>query len=180
MMEFGWILLSIGLFIILLILVISSKSDRKHTTKLTIKNNFIINDDGDPDQDPNQVIALRFSPVLERNINFDETLELFNKHNLHFTNSNIFERKNGAENIFYVANLIEPGTFQLNENIKGFTFFFKKKGTSDDFGKLREMFKTMKDLDEYFNAKIIDDNGRIVDHSNLDQLLTINSKHSHS
>jgi FtsZ-interacting cell division protein ZipA len=179
-MEFGWILLSIGLFIILLILVISSKSDRKHTTKLTIKNNFIINDDGDPDQDPNQVIALRFSPVLERNINFDETLELFNKHNLHFTNSNIFERKNGAENMFYVANLIEPGTFQLNENIKGFTFFFKKKGTSDDFGKLREMFKTMKDLDEYFNAKIIDDNGRVVDHSNLDQLLTIKSKHSHS
>ena len=171
MMEFGWILLSIGLFIILLILVISSKNDRKHTTKLTIKNNFIINDDGDPDQDPNQVVTLRFSPVLERNINFDETLELFNKHNLHFTDSNIFERKNGTENIFYVANLIEPGTFQLNENIKGFTFFFKKKGTSDDLRKLREMFTTMKDLDEYFNATIIDDNGRVVDHSNLNQLL---------
>ncbi len=180
MIDLGWILLSIGLFIILLILINSSKSHRKHTTKLTIKNKFIINNDDDPDQDLNQVVALRFSPVFERSINFDETLELFNKHNLHFTDSNIFERKNGAENVFYVANLIEPGTFQLNENIKGFTFFFKKKGTSDDFRKLREMFTTMKDLDEYFNAKIIDDNGRVVDHSNLDQLLTIKSKQSHS
>ena len=179
-MDLSWILLSIGFFIILLILVNSSKRYRKHTTKLKIKNNFIINEKDDPDQDPNQVVALRFSPVFERNINFDETLELFNKHNLHFTDSNIFERKNGTENIFYVANLIEPGTFQLNENIKGFTFFFKKKGTSDDLRKLREMFTTMKDLDEYFNARIIDDNGRVVDHSNLDQLLIIKSKHSHS
>ena len=38
----------------------------------------------------------------------------------------------------------------------------------------------MKNLEEYFNAKIIDDNGRVVDHSNLDQLLTIKSKQSHS
>ena len=179
MMEFGWILLSIGLLIILLILINSSKSHQKHTTMLTIKKNFIFNDD-DPNLDLNQVVALRLSPTYKRDVNFNETLELFNKHNLHFTDSNIFERKNGVENVFYVANLIEPGTFQLNENIKGFTFFFKKKGTSDDFRKLREMFTTMKDLDEYFNAKIIDDNGRIVDHSNLDQLLTINSKHSHS
>ena len=77
MMELGWILLSIGLFIILLILINSSKSHRKHTTKLTIKNNFIINNDDDPDQDLNQVVALRFSPVFARSINFDETLEMF-------------------------------------------------------------------------------------------------------
>ena len=170
MMEFGWILLSIGLLIILLILINSSKSHQKHTTMLTIKKNFIFNDD-DPNLDLNQVVALRLSPTYKRDVNFNETLELFNKHNLHFTDSNIFERKNGVENVFYVANLIEPGTFQLNENIKGFTFFFKKKGTSDDFRKLREMFTTMKDLDEYFNATIIDDNGRVVDHSNLNQLL---------
>ena len=180
MIDLGWILLSIGLFIILLILINSSMRHRKRTTKLTIKNNFILNDPNDSDQDSIQVIALRLSPTINRSINFNETLELFNKHNLHFTDSNIFERKNGTEKAFYVANLIEPGTFQLDENIKGFTFFFKKKGTSDDFRKLREMFTTMKDLDEYFNAKIIDDNGRVVDHSNLDQLLTIKSKHSHS
>ena len=170
MMEFGWILLSIGLLIILLILINSSKSHQKHTTMLTIKKNFIFNDD-DPNLDLNQVVALRLSPTYKRDVNFNETLELFNKHNLHFTDSNIFERKSGTENVFYVANLIEPGTFQLNENIKGFTFFFKKKGTSDDLRKLREMFTTMKDLDEYFNATIIDDNGRVFDHSNLNQLL---------
>ena len=180
MIEFGWILLSIGLFIIFLVLINSSKRHKNQTTMLTIKKNFIINDDGDLNQDLNQVIALRLSPTYKRDVNFNETLELFNKHNLHFTDSNIFERKSGTENVFYVANLIEPGTFQLDENIKGFTFFFKKKGTSDDFRKLREMFTTMKDLDEYFNARIIDDNGRVVDHSNLDQLLTIKSKHSHS
>jgi len=179
MIDLGWILLSFGLFIILLILINSSISHRKRTTKLTIKNNFIINNNDDLDQDPNQVVALRLSPVFRRSINFDETLELFNKHNLHFTDSNIFERKNGTEDIFYVANLIEPGTFQSDQNIRGFTFFFKKKGTSDDFKKLREMFTTMKNLDEYFNAKIIDDNGQIVDHANLDQLLTNKSKDSH-
>ena len=170
MMEFGWILLSIGLLIILLILINSSKSHQKHTTMLTIKKNFIFNDD-DPNLDLNQVVALRLSPTYKRDVNFNETLELFNKHNLHFTDSNIFERKSGTENVFYVANLIEPGTFQLDENIKGFTFFFKKKGTSDDFRKLREMFTTMKDLEEYFNANIIDDTGQVVHQSNLDQLL---------
>ena len=126
MMEFGWILLSIGLLIILLILINSSKSHQKHTTMLTIKKNFIFNDD-DPNLDLNQVVALRLSPTYKRDVNFNETLELFNKHNLHFTDSNIFERKSGTENVFYVANLIEPGTFQLDENIKGFTFFLKKK-----------------------------------------------------
>ena len=69
MMEFGWILLSIGLLIILLILINSSKSHRKHTTKLTIKNNFIINEPHDSDQDSVQVIALRLSPVNKDNIN---------------------------------------------------------------------------------------------------------------
>ncbi len=29
----------------------------------------------------------------------------------------------------------------------------------------------MKDLEEYFNAKIIDDTGQVVNQSNLDQLL---------
>ena len=171
MIDLGWILLSIGLFIILLILINSSKSHRKHTTKLTIKNKFIINDGDDLNQDPNQVVVLRLTPIFRKNINFDETLELFNKHNLHFTNSNIFERKNGTEDVFHVANLIEPGTFQLDQNIKGFTFFFKKKGTADDVTKLREMFTTMKNLEEYFNAKIIDDTGQVIDRSNLDQLL---------
>jgi len=180
MIDLGWILLSIGLFIILSILIYSSMNHRKRTTKLTIKNNFIINDPNNLDQDSIQVIALRLLPVIKRNINFNETLELFNKHNLHFTDSNIFERKNETEKAFYVANLIEPGTFQLDQNIKGFTFFLKKKGTADDFTKLREMFTTMKNLEEYFNAKIIDDNGEVVDRSNLDQLLTIKSKHSHS
>ena len=179
MIDLGWILLSIGLFIILLILINSSKSHRKHTTKLTIKNNFIINDGDDLNQDPNQVVALRLTPIFRKNINFDETLELFNQHNLHFTNSNIFERKNGTEDVFHVANLIEPGTFQLDQNIRGFTFFLKKKGTSDDFKRLREMFTTMKNLEEYFNAKIIDDSGRVINHSNLHQLLTNKSKDSH-
>jgi FtsZ-interacting cell division protein ZipA len=171
MIDLGWILLSIGLLFILLLLINNSKGHLKRTTKLTIKNNFIINEPHDSDQDSVQVIALRLSPVNKDNINLNETLELFNKHNLHFTDSNIFERKNGTEKTFYVANLIEPGTFQLDQNIKGFTFFFEKKGTADDLTKLREMFMTMKDLEEYFNAKIIDDTGQIVNQSNLDQLL---------
>ncbi len=29
----------------------------------------------------------------------------------------------------------------------------------------------MKNLEEYFNAKIIDDTGQVIDRSNLDQLL---------
>ena len=138
---------------------------------MTAKNNFILNDPNDSNQDLFQVIALRLSPVNKGNINFNNTLDLFNKHNLHFTDSNIFERKKGTEKIFYVANLIEPGTFQLDQDIKGFTFFLEKKGTADDFSKLREMFTTMKELEEYFNAKIIDDNGQVVDQSNLEQLL---------
>ncbi len=171
MVDMGWILLSIGLLIILLLLIKNPMSHRKRNTTLRMKNNFILNESHDSDQDSIQVIALRLSPVNKGNINLNETLELFNKYNLHFTDSNIFERKNGTKKAFYVANLNEPGTFQLDQNIKGFTFFFKKKGTADDVTKLREMFTTMKNLEEYFNAKIIDDTGQVIDRSNLDQLL---------
>ena len=115
MMEFGWILLSIGLLIILLILINSSKSHQKHTTMLTIKKNFIFNDD-DPNLDLNQVVALRLSPTYKRDVKESITIirienlpfDMDTENVLSFSNTNFFRsEKSIKERLIYLPYLLQ-------------------------------------------------------------------------
>ena len=86
----------------------------------------------------------------------------------------IFEKKDGNKIVFNVANLIEPGTFEENKDIPGFTFFFQQSDSITDLNILNEMIEIMHELSKYYDAWILDDNGKNIDRSDLNKLLTFN------
>ena len=174
MKDFSWILLSIGLAILFILLIKPLWAKKRYQSKIKINNKFIINN-GQPDnKKSNQVITLRFSPKIKSNIPLKEIKKLFLSHNLSFNEMNIFEKKNGNKNIYNVANLIEPGIFEKNKEIPGFTFFFQQTDPKTDLRTLNEMFDTMHELCEHYDAWILDDNGKNINRANLNNLLTLN------
>ena len=61
-----------------------------------------------------------------------------------------------------------------NEDIPGFTFFFQQTDPKTDLSILSEMFETMRELCQHYDAWILDDKGKNIDHSNLYSLLNSN------
>ena len=127
MKDISWILLSIGLATLVILLIKPLWINKKSNSKIKINNKFVINDTQYPNKKTNQIITLRFSPKVKSNIPFDDVMALFKKNNLSFNSMHIFEKKEGNKILFNVANLIEPGTFEENKVIPGFTFFFSGK-----------------------------------------------------
>ena len=115
--SFGWILLSVGLAIFLILLVKPLWSKQRHQSKIKINNKFIINNDQPENKKSNQIITLRFSPKIKSNFPLKEVKELFLRHNLSFNEMKIFERMDGEKELYNVANLIEPGIFEKNRDI---------------------------------------------------------------
>ena len=150
--SFGWILLSVGLAIFLILLVKPLWSKQRHQSKIKINNKFIINNDQPENKKSNQIITLRFSPKTKSNFPLKEVKELFLRHNLSFNEMKIFERMDGEKELYNVANLIEPGIFEKNRDIPGFTFFFQQTDPKTDLRILKEMFDTMHKLCERYDA----------------------------
>ena len=174
MKDISWILLSLGLATLVILLIKHLWANKKSHSKIKINNKFVINEAQYPNKESNQIITLRFSPKVKSNIPFDEVMKLFKNNNLSFNNMNIFEKKEGNKTLFNVANLIEPGTFEENKGIPGFTFFFQQSDSNTDLNILNEMIEIMHELCKYYDAWILDDNGKNIDRSNLDKLLTFN------
>ena len=174
MKDISWILLSIGLATLVILLIKPLWINKKNHSKLNINNKFVINETKYTNKKSNQIIALRFSPKIKSNIPFDEVMKLFKNNNLSFNSMQIFEKKEGDKTLFNVANLIEPGIFVENEDIPGFTFFFQQTDPKTDLSILSEMFETMRELCQHYDAWILDDNGKNIDRSNLNSLLNSN------
>jgi len=172
--SFGWILLSVGLAIFLILLVKPLWSKQRYQSKIKINNKFIINNDQPENKKSNQIITLRFSPKIKSNFPLKEVKELFLRHNLLFNEMKIFERMDGEKELYNVANLIEPGIFEKNRDIPGFTFFFQQTDPKTDLRILKEMFDTMHKLCERYDAWILDDDGRNISQDNLNNLITLN------
>ena len=174
MKDISWILLSIGLATLVILLIKPLWINKRNHSKIKINNKFVINDTQYSNKKSNQIITLRFSPKVKSNIPFDEVMMLFNKNNLSFNNMKIFEKKDGNKTLFNVANLIEPGTLEEHKDIPGFTFFFQTSDPKTDLIILNQMFETMEKLCANYDAWILDENGKNIDHSNLNKLLTFN------
>ena len=174
MTDISWILLSIGLATLIILLIKPLWINKKDHSKIKINNKFIINNSQISNETTNQVIALRFSPKIKSNIPFDEVMKLFINHGLSFNNMQIFEKKDGDKVFFNVANLVEPGTFEKNKDIPGFTFFFQPSDPKNDLIILKQMFETMQRLCTNYDAWILDENGKNIDRSDLNKLLTLN------
>ena len=174
MKDFSWILLSIGLAIFFILLIKRLWIKQRHQTKIKINNKFIINKGQPKNEHSNQIITLRFSPKVKSNIPFEEVMQLLLKHNLSFNEMKIFEKKSENIKLYNVANLIEPGIFEKNKDIPGFTFFFLKTNPKTDLRILNEIFETMHQLCEHYDAWIVDENGKNINRNNLNNLLTLN------
>ena len=174
MKDLSWILLSIGLAIFLILLIKPLWNKQRYQSKIKINNKFIFNNDLPENEYSNQIVTLRFSPKVKSNIPFEEVMRLFLKHNLSFNEMKIFEKINGNKKLYNVANLIEPGIFEKNKDIPGFTFFFQQTNHKTDLHILNEIFETMHQLCEHYDAWIIDENGKNINRSNLNNLLTLN------
>ena len=174
MKDISWILLSIGLATLIILLIKPLLINKRNHSKIKINNKFVINDTQYSNKKSNQIITLRFSPKVKSNIPFDEVMTLFKKNNLSFNNMHIFEKKDGNKILFNVANLIEPGTIDENKDIPGFTFFFQQSDFSTDLSILTEMIEIMHELCKHYDAWILDNNGKNIDRSNLNKLLTFN------
>ena len=174
MMEFSWILLSVGLSIFFILLIKPLLTKQKYQSKIKINNKFIINNDKPENIKSNQIIALRFSPKIKSNIPLNEVKNLFLRHNLSFNEMKIFEKKNGNKKLYNVANLIEPGIFENNKDIPGFTFFFQQTDPKTDLSTLNEMFNTMHEICQHYDAWILDDKGKSINRENLNKLLIFN------
>ena len=174
MNDISWILLSIGLATLVILLMKPLWINKKNQSKIKINNKFVINETQYPNKKSNPILALRFSPKIKSNIPFDEVMKLFNNNNLSFNSMQIFEKKEGNKTLFNVANLIEPGTFEKNKDIPGFTFFFHQSDSNNDLSILNEMIQIMLELSKYYDAWILDDNGKNIDRSDLNKLLAFN------
>jgi FtsZ-interacting cell division protein ZipA len=172
--SFGWILLSVGLAIFFILLVKPIWNKQRHQSKIKINNKFIINNNHPKNEKSRQIITLRFSPKIKSNFHLKEIKELFLSHNLSFNEMKIFERKDGDKELYNVANLIEPGIFEKNRDIPGFTFFFQQTDPKTDLHILNEMFDTMHELCKRYDAWILDDNGKNINRDNLNNLITLN------
>ncbi len=172
MKDISWILLSIGLATLVILLLKPLWNNKNKHSRIKINNKFIINNTQYSNKKSNQITALRFSPKVKSNIPFDEIMTLFKNNNLSFNNMHIFERKEGNKTLFNVANLIEPGTFEENKDIPGFTFFFQQSDSDTDLNSLSEIIQIMDELCKYYDAWILDDNGKNIDRSDLNKLLT--------
>ena len=174
MKDISWILLSIGLATLVALLIKPLWVSKKHHSKIKINNKFVINEKQYPNKNSNQIITLRFSPKVRSNIPFDEVMTLFKNNSLSFNNMHIFEKKDRGKTLFSVANLIEPGTFEEDKDIPGFTFFFQESHSDSDLRILNEMIEIMHELSKNYDAWILDDNGNNVNHNDLNKLLTSN------
>ena len=142
MKDISWVLLSIGLATLVILLIKPLWTKKKTQSKLKISSKFVINNTQDSNEKLNQIVSLRFSPKVKSNIPLDEITTLFLKHNISFNSMQIFEKKDGNKIVFNVANLIEPGTFEENKDIPGFTFFFQQSDSNTDLNILKEMIES--------------------------------------
>ena len=126
-MENSWILLSI-IFILLISLLIYEKSRRnKSDNQLTINEKFIINNKADN----NEVLSIRLS-LRTNPITLKKSISLFKTYSIRLNKKGIFEKYINDTVSYFIANLYEPGYFNNDQNIQGFTFYFVSEYQIDD------------------------------------------------
>jgi len=126
-MENSWILLSI-IFILLISLLIYEKSKRnKSDNQLSINEKFIINNKADN----NEVLSIRLS-LRTNPITLKKSISLFKTYSIRLNKKGIFEKYINDTMSYFIANLYEPGYFNNDQNIQGFTFYFVSEYQIDD------------------------------------------------
>ena len=104
------------------------KSKRnKSDNQLSINEKFIINNKADN----NEVLSIRLS-LRTNPITLKKSISLFKTYSIRLNKKGIFEKYINDTVSYFIANLYEPGYFNNDQNIQGFTFYFVSEYQIDD------------------------------------------------
>lgn len=148
-MEYSWILLSI-IFILLISLLIYENRKRKNSNnQLSINEKFIINNKASD----NEVLTIRLS-IKSDPITLKKSINIFKAYSINLNKKGIFEKYMNDSVSYFVANLYEPGYFNNDQNIQGFTFYFISEYQIDDKRRYDEMKQDVNTVNKILKGKI--------------------------
>ena len=186
MLELRWILLSLGLFLVtgvyLWSLFLSKKklksnlnqSEPIFTNSESLEvafDDIQIEDESEQDEDElpqTKIVTLRFVPRSGKKLDLEQTVLALRNVGLERGKYGIFHYfSNGGEKDtdveFSVANLIEPGSFDLTDTkdntIPGMTFFTVLPGQGDPIARFDRMVSIARDLKQLLEAELLDEEG---------------------
>ncbi len=152
-MENAWILLTVIFTVLISLLIYEKRKRTNHENQLNINEQFVINEN---QVGKNKVITVRLS-LENKTITLVDAIKLFQPKSIQLNNKGIFEKKINDSFSYFIANLIEPGYFEDDQNISGFTFFFVASYEIDDKRHYEQMKKDIYEINSIINGKIIDD-----------------------
>lgn len=148
-MENSWILLSI-IFILLISLLIYENRKRKNSNnQLSINEKFIINNKASD----NEVLTIRLS-IKSDPITLKKSIDIFKTYSIILNKKGIFEKHMNDNVSYFVANLYEPGYFNNDQNIQGFTFYFISEYQIDDKRRYDVMKQDVNTVNKILKGKI--------------------------
>ena len=118
-MEYSWILLSVIFFLLVTFLIYENRKRNKSDNQLSINEKFIINNKAEN----NKVLSIRLS-IKNDPITLKKSITIFKTYSIILNKKGIFEKYMNDTLSYSVANLYEPGYFDNDQNIQGFTFYF--------------------------------------------------------
>ena len=126
-MEYSWILLSVIFFLLVTFLIYENRKRNKSDNQLSINEKFIINNKAEN----NKVLSIRLS-IKNDPITLKKSITIFKTYSIILNKKGIFEKYMNDTLSYSVANLYEPGYFDNDQNIQGFTFYFVSEYQIDD------------------------------------------------
>lgn len=186
MLELRWVLLSLGLLLVAGVYLWSHFSFKK-SSKTTLNQDdqtaessqtSEISFDDDHIENPTEkeknelsltkTVALRFVPRNHKELDLEQIVLALRNSGLQRGKYGIFHyfSDQGAEDKdaeFSVANLIEPGSFDLSDIkgnvIPGMTFFMVLPGVGDPIARFDRMVSIARDLKQLLEAELLDEEG---------------------
>lgn len=120
----------------------------------------------DPVADTERVVSLRLIPGEGERLDAERTVQALREAGLQYGPYEIFhycEDRNVPESGFSVANLVEPGSFDLSNilgtTLLGITFFMVLPGSRDPVERFDKMIGMARDLCQSLDARLLDELG---------------------
>jgi len=186
MLELRWVLLSLGLLLVAGVYLWSYFLSKKQSKSLLNQHNQIVensqtsetsaNDShienlAKKDEDdlfPKKIVTLRFVPKNSEGLDLEQIVLALRNAGLQRGKYGIFHYflDNGVDDKdaeFSVANLIEPGSFDLSDIkgnvIPGMTFFMELPGRGDPVVRFDRMVSIARSLKQILAAELLDEEG---------------------
>ena len=148
-MENSWIVLSVIFILLISLLIYENRKRKKSDNQLSINEKFIINNKATN----NEVLTIRLS-IMSDPITLKKSINIFKAYSINLNKKGIFEKYMNDSVSYFVANLYEPGYFNNDQNIQGFTFYFISEYQIHDKRRYEEMKQDVLTINKILNGKI--------------------------